>query len=180
LGRTVAHTIQSKGYALCRGPLLLTHCHRRSSGCHSVPVRIHYLRIILVCDVGLVADRVKVEVLFHEDLVRTGVREKGQYDSALFRRVLRWSVIFSRYTSVARKETGDRHASQLTTPANTEEWGKWRGLAMDFIMHYVTIGPNSQVTIKDKMTPRRAHKHGMRPKIQILDDGTKKTYVPKE
>ena len=108
--------------------------------------------------------------------------EKGDYKSPLFRRLLTWSFIYSRYTSVARKDTGDRHASQLTTPekmANTVEWETWKAAVMERLRHYFIIH-GDQVAIKEKVNPRLPMPYGARPKFQILDDGKKNEYVPNE
>jgi len=108
--------------------------------------------------------------------------ERGDYKGAQFRKLLEWSFIFSRYTSVARKDTGDRHASQLTTPekkANTEDWDVWEKLAMERLRHYFLI-KGDKVEIRDAINPKLPNKHGPRPKYQILNNGQKNIYVPED
>jgi hypothetical protein len=83
---------------------------------------------------------------------------------------------------VARKDTGDRHASQLTTPekkANTEDWDVWEKLAMERLRHYFVI-KGDKVEIRDAINPKLPNKHGPRPKFQILDNGQKNIYVPED
>lgn len=68
-------------------------------------------------------------------------QEKGD----VFRKVLNWSHIFERYTRVAKRITGDKHASQQTTKEkleNTEEWSLWREKAVGFIQRYFTMDGN--------------------------------------
>ena len=108
--------------------------------------------------------------------------EKGDYKGALFRKLLNWSFIFSRYTSVARKDTGDRHASQLTTPekvANTEDWDVWREVVMERLRHFFAI-KGDKVEIKEAVNPKLPNKWGARPKYQILDNGVKNVFVPQD
>ena len=106
--------------------------------------------------------------------------ERGDYKGVLFRKLLNWSFIFSRYTSVARKDTGDRHASQLTTPekvANTEDWDTWREAVMERLRHFFLIKGES-AEIKEAVNPKLPSPYGARPKYQILDNGQRNVYVP--
>lgn len=108
--------------------------------------------------------------------------ERGDYKGVLFRKLLNWSFIFSRYTSVARKDTGDRHASQLTTPekvANTEDWDTWREAVMDRLRHFFTI-KGEGAEIKEAVNPKLPNTYGARPKYQILDNGQRNVYVPSD
>jgi hypothetical protein len=109
--------------------------------------------------------------------------EKGLYkNDALFRRVLSWSFIFSRYTTVARKDTGDRHQSQLNTKEkdeNTEKWPVWKDAVLERLSHFFNIDGNI-ATIKASVKPKLNYPYGPRPTSQILDDtGGNNVYVPK-
>lgn len=108
--------------------------------------------------------------------------ERGDYKGVLFRKLLSWSFIFSRYTSVARKDTGDRHASQLTTPekvANTESWEVWVDAVMKRLQHFFVVKGDA-VEIREAVNPKLPSQYGPRPKYQILDDGKKNVYVPSD
>lgn len=108
--------------------------------------------------------------------------ERGDYKGPLFRKLLNWSFIFSRYTSVARKDTGDRHASQLTTPekvANTEDWDTWREAVMERLRHFFVI-KGEGAEIKEAVNPKLPNVYGARPKYQILDNGQRNVYVPSD
>ena len=116
-----------------------------------------------------------------------GQKEHKGINSALFNRVLQWSFIFERYTKVARKNTQDRHAAQLTSPekqANTEKWDVWQARALAYLKNYFVISPNGdKVTIKNKAEGYRPYfelprPHQMRERITKLDDGKVNKYRP--
>ena len=111
-----------------------------------------------------------------------------KYDTELFRKVLYWSFIFARYTFVARKQTQDRHASQLTSEEkvkNTEKWDVWQERVMWYLSQYFIIGPGDKVEIRTKAKGYKPYfplpggmQHRMRVKKTTLDDGTKHTFEP--
>lgn len=111
-----------------------------------------------------------------------------KYDTELFRKVLYWSFIFARYTFVARKQTQDRHASQLTSEEkvkNTEKWDVWQSRVMWYLSQYFIIGPGDRVEIRTKSKGYKPYfplpngmQHRMRVKKTTLDDGTKHTFDP--
>jgi hypothetical protein len=111
--------------------------------------------------------------------------KRNDYKNDVFRSVLTWSHIFERYTRVAKKNTGDRHASQLTTEykkENTVEWSEWRAAAMKFIQRYLVFN-GEQVTVRTRAQGFEpwwdGHQKGMRPRIQILEDKDKEhVYKP--
>ena len=111
--------------------------------------------------------------------------KRNDYKNDVFRSVLAWSHIFERYTRVAKKNTGDRHASQLTTEykkENTVEWSEWRAAALGFIKRFLAISGNT-VSIRTRATGFEpwwdGHQKGMRPRIQILEDKDKEhVYKP--
>ena len=83
--------------------------------------------------------------------------KQKKYNTPLFRKVLDWSHIFERYTRVAKRITGDRHASQQTTPeklANTVDWPDWMKAARTFIERYFVI-KGLNVEVRTKATPAR-------------------------
>ena len=68
--------------------------------------------------------------------------KSGQYKGEEFRKVLMWSHVFERYTRIAKRITGDKHASQQTTEeklANTVAWDTWREEALKFLGRYFII-----------------------------------------
>ena len=114
--------------------------------------------------------------------------KKNDYKNDVFRNVLAWSHIFERYTRVAKKNTGDRHASQLTTEykkENTVEWPEWRAAALAFIKRFLVISNSAphHVSVRTRATGFEpwwdGHEKGMRPRIQILEDKDKEhVYKP--
>ena len=111
-----------------------------------------------------------------------------KYDTEVFRKVLYWSFIFARYTFVARKQTQDRHASQLTSEEkmkNTEKWDVWQDRVMWYLSQYFILGPGDKVEIRTKAKGYKPYfplpgglQHRMRVKKTTLDDGTKHTFEP--
>ena len=102
-----------------------------------------------------------------------------QEKSDVFRKVLNWSHIFERYTRVAKRITGDKHASQQTTQEkleNTAEWSLWREKAMEFIQRYFVITDQGVKirTRKEGFTPWwPGHPDKMRLRKAVLDDKDK-------
>lgn len=116
---------------------------------------------------------------------------EGKYTSELFKKVLYWSFIFARYTTVARKETQERHSSQLTSEEkikNTEPWDKWVSKVRWFLDRYFIIGKDDSVEIRTKergyvpyfdLKPEgHVIAHSMRTKKTTLDDGSKHEFEP--
>lgn len=112
----------------------------------------------------------------------------GNYKGDLFAKVLNWSFIFERYTRVAKRITGDKHAAQQTTKEkveNTEEWGAWRKKAMKYLERFFIINKNGTVTIrtrKEGWLPWWAeHPKVMRGRTVVLDNmDSEKKIVPKQ
>ena len=117
--------------------------------------------------------------------------KKNATQMSLFNRVLQWSFIFERYTKVARKQTQDRHAAQLTTPekaAATVPWDKWQAAALSFLAHYFVVsGPKGdQVRIrtaaegyKPYFALEQGREHRMRERKSITaDSSVAKAYTP--
>jgi hypothetical protein len=111
----------------------------------------------------------------------------GNYKGELFAKVLKWSFIFERYTRVAKRITGDKHASQQTSKekaANTVEWSQWRAKSRKFIERYFVLQPNNTVRIRtraDGWVPWwPEHPKEMRSRVVVLDnEETEKKIVPK-
>ena len=99
-------------------------------------------------------------------------QEKGD----VFRKVLNWSHIFERYTRVAKRITGDKHASQQTTAEkleNTVEWSLWQEKALQFIERYFVIksGAVSLRTRKEGFEPWwPGHPQQMRLRKTVLEN----------
>ena len=100
-------------------------------------------------------------------------QEKGD----VFRKVLNWSHIFERYTRVAKRITGDKHASQQTTKEkleNTEEWSLWREKALEFMQRYFVIDGSGRVSVRTKaqgFTPWwLGHPQQMRLRKTVLEN----------
>jgi hypothetical protein len=112
----------------------------------------------------------------------------GNYKGDLFAKVLNWSFIFERYTRVAKRVTGDKHAAQQTTKEkieNTEEWGSWRKKTRRFLERFFVIKPDNSVAIrtrKEGWVPWwPGHPTVMRGRPVVLDDADKeKRIVPKQ
>ena len=116
-------------------------------------------------------------------------REQG-LKSELFHKVLQWSFIFEKYTSVAKRDTMDRHAAQLTSPekaANTVPWDAWQAAVYEHLKHYFVLsGPRGdQVRIRTKAEGYKPYfplpggrPHAMRKRFTKLDDGTRHTFEP--
>lgn len=112
--------------------------------------------------------------------------EKKQ-DTPLFKKVLYWSFIFGRYTTVSKKQTAERHASQLTSEEkikSTEEWGSWQQKAFNFLSKYFII-TDTTATIRTKKEGYKPYfplpgglNHKMRVKRTTLDDGSKHNFEP--
>ena len=108
--------------------------------------------------------------------------------SELFNKVLQWSFIFERYTKIARKETADRHAAQLTSPekaANTVPWNQWQDAAFAFLSKYFVITGKDVVKIRTKADGYKPYfalpgglEHKMRTRKNKLDDGSSHNYEP--
>lgn len=102
-----------------------------------------------------------------------------QEKSDIFRKVLNWSHIFERYTRVAKRITGDKHASQQTTQEkleNTAEWSLWREKAVEFIQRYFVVGDQGVKirTRKEGFKPWwPGHPDKMRLRKAVLDDKEK-------
>ncbi len=117
--------------------------------------------------------------------------KKNATQMSLFNRVLQWSFIFERYTKVARKQTQDRHAAQLTTPekaAATVPWNLWQAAALSFLGHYFVMGgpKGDQVRIrtaaegyKPYFALEQGREHRMRERKSITaDSSVATTYTP--
>jgi hypothetical protein len=91
--------------------------------------------------------------------------DRGDYNTNTFNVLLEWSEIFRKYTSVARQNTGEKHAAQIASPqdaANTVPWDEWRTLVRGFVDHYFSI-QGDQVSIRPLINPVRPHPYGTRP-----------------
>ena len=117
-------------------------------------------------------------------------REHGGIKAELFHKVLTWSFIFERYTMVAKKETMDRHAAQLTSPekaANTVPWDAWQAVVYAYLKNYFVFSGarGDEVRIRTKAEGYKpffklpgGRPHAMRKRVTKLDDGSKHTYEP--
>ena len=113
--------------------------------------------------------------------------KSGLYKGEEFRKVLMWSHVFERYTRVAKRITGDKHASQQTTEeklANTVPWDTWRQAALKFIGRYFSIQGNT-VEIRTRATGYKPWWPGrpteMRGRPTVLDNETKEVVIkPKQ
>jgi hypothetical protein len=113
--------------------------------------------------------------------------KSGLYKGEEFRKVLMWSQVFERYTRVAKRITGDKHASQQTTEeklANTVAWDTWRTVALGFIGRYFVLKNNS-VEIRTRATGYKPWWPGrpteMRGRPTVLDNESKEVVIkPKQ
>jgi len=106
--------------------------------------------------------------------------DRRENKTPTWRKVLDWSIIFSRFTTVAKKATGAAHASQLTTEEkrqNTVDWPVWTALVKDFLAHYLTI-QGSAVKVKALIKPRRKDVHKPRERLFQLETGELKEFKP--
>lgn len=98
--------------------------------------------------------------------------DRKEYDTDEFNVFLEWSEVFRKYTSIARQQTGERHASQIASPedvANTVPWEEWRAAARNFIEYYFEVQGNS-VKVHDCVAPVRPHPHGTRLQRHTIED----------
>jgi hypothetical protein len=107
--------------------------------------------------------------------------DRKENKTPLFKKVLDWSIIFSRFTTVAKKATGAAHASQMTSEEkrlNTVEWPTWNKLVKEFLNHYLII-KNQEVSVRPLITPKRKAVHKPRERIFQLETGELKEFKPK-
>jgi hypothetical protein len=117
-------------------------------------------------------------------------REHSGMKAELFHKVLTWSFIFERYTMVAKKETMDRHAAQLTSPekaANTVSWDSWQAVVYAYLKNFFVFSGarGDEVRIRTKAEGYKpffklpgGRPHAMRKRVTKLDDGSKHVYEP--
>lgn len=107
---------------------------------------------------------------------------RKEHKTAKFRKVLDWSIIFARFTTVAKKATGAAHSSQMTTQekdANTVSWLVWNAAVKEFLRYYLDI-KGEAVKVKALIKPRRKADHTPRKRLIQLDTGVLKEYDPKD
>lgn len=98
--------------------------------------------------------------------------DRNEYNTNAFNLVLEWSEIFRKYTSIARQQTGEKHATQIASPsdvANTVPWDEWRIISRKFIEYYFEIDGDT-VKVRESIDPVRPHLYNTRPQTRTATD----------